>query len=413
MHVRARRVTAIAAALCVGVSLAACGGGDDSAEGQSTIEWWVPDWDEEAAAELLDEFAETHPDIKVETVQTTWETMGNQIRVALDSGDTPDLITELTSRIPVYASKGQLLDVTDWYDDNMPRDDFYEAAVSTASFDDKVYGVPFRWDAGSMVYNADLFAEAGIEEPPATWAELKDAAKALQAIGVYAYGWPFGEPNNARVRWLNEYYTQGGEFTEEEDGSVSIDAEASEAALEVLAEGFDEGYVTPSSLEASNTDLQNLLINEQIAFYFEGAYAVKPIEEAGINIGTAVWPGPDGPGTVSADGFSLIVPEGTEHPDEVKELTQFLAQPESQTLMTETFPARISAADAERFQDPLFEPFIKQHGEYAMSRPAYAGWEDLVPTIHSALQSIALGDQTPAEANESILQHAEQILRVH
>src|SRR5690606_36733176 len=148
---------------------------------------------------------------------------------------------------------------------------FYEAAVSTASFDDKVYGVPFRWDAGSMVYNADLFAEAGIEEPPATWAELKDAAKALQDIGVYAYGWPFGEPNNARVRWLNEYYTQGGEFTEEEDGSVSIDAEASEAALEVLAEGFDEGYVTPSSLEASNTDLQNLLINEQIAFYFEGA----------------------------------------------------------------------------------------------------------------------------------------------
>ncbi len=401
----------MAAVMCVGVPLAACGG-DESADEQGTIEWWVPDWDEEAAAQLLDEFAETHPDIQVETVQTTWETMENQIRVAIDSGDAPDLITELTSRIPVYAAEGQLVDLTDWYGESMPRDDFYEAAISTASHDDKIYGVPLRWDAGSMVYNADLFAEAGIDQPPTTWAELQDAAKKLQDQGVYAYGWPFGDPNNTRVRWLNEYYTQGGEFTEEDDGSVSIDEDASEAALEVLAEGFDEGYVTPSSLEATNTDLQNLLINEQIGFYFEGAYAVKPIQEAGINVGTAMWPGPDGPGTVSADGFSLIVPEGTENPDEVKELAQFLAQPENQALMTETFPARMSAAEAERFQDPLFEPFIKQHAEHADSRPAHAGWEDLVPTIHAALQSVALGDQTPAEANDTIIQHAEQVLRV-
>ncbi len=401
----------MAAVLCVAASVAACGD-DESADGSVTIEWWVPDWDEDAAAQLLDEFAETHPDIEVKTVRTTWDSMANQIRVALDSGDTPDLITELTSRIPVYAAEGQLLDLTDWYDDEMPLDDFYEAAISTASHDDSIYGVPFRWDAGSMVYNADLFAEAGIDTPPTTWAELQDAAEKIQDLGTYAYGWPFGDANNARVRWLNEYYSQGGDFTESDDGSVSIDEDASQAALEVLSEGFEEGYVTPSSLEATNTDLQNLLINGQLAFYFEGAYAVKPIEEAGINVGTAMWPGPDGPGTVSADGFSLIVPEGTEHPDEVKALAQFLAQPESQALMTETFPARESAADAERFQDPLFAPFLEQHGQYAKSRPAYAGWEDLVPTIHAALQNLALGNQSPAEANESIIQHAEQVLRV-
>lgn len=398
------------------LTLAACsapedddGGSDGGASG--SVEWWVPNWDEEAANELLEEFNEEHPDIEVETVITTWDTMANQIRVALDSGTVPDVITELTSRIQVYARADQLTDVSDWYDDEMPLDDFYEAAIETASLDGSIYGVPFRWDAGSMIYNIDLFDEAGLDGPPETWAETQDAAQALSEIGVYGYGWPYGNDNNARVRWLNEYYTQGGEFTETDDGAIEIDADASLRALEVLSWGFEEGFVSPSSLEASNTDLQNLFINEQIGFYFEGAYAIEPIREAGINVGTAMWPGTDGPGTVSADGFSLMVPEAAENLEAAQVLVQFLARPESQARMTETFPARESAAEDERFSEPLFEPFLQQHSEFALNRPSFAGWEELTPTIFAALQSVALGDMTPEEANATIIDHAELVLR--
>ena len=413
-----RKTTVGAVTVTIALGLTACSGDGESdtqgteVAGDVSIEWWLPNWDEEPADQVLADFAEVHPEIEVETVITTWDTMANQIRVALDSGTVPDVITELTSRIPIYGREGQLVDVAQWFDDEMPLDDFYDTAIDAASLDGAIYGVPFRWDASSMIYNKELFEQAGIESAPTTWAQLQEAAKALQDIGVYAYGWPFGDPGNATVRWLNEYYTQGGEFAEESDGTVGIDADASERAIEVVTEGFDEGYVTPSSLEASNTDLDNLFINGQIAFYSEGAYAIKPIQEAGIDVGTAMWPGPDGPGTVSADGFSYIVPEGAENLEAVETLVKFLALPENQVLMTHTFPARYSAAEDESFSDPLLQPFLKQQSEYAMKLPSFVGWEELKVTIHGALQSVALGNQSVAEANAAIIQHAESILRV-
>lgn len=427
------RVPRVAAGVAVcALALAACssGSGDEPTTGTdttagetsaettgaagepATIEWWLPNWDEPVADQLIATFAEEHPEITVDKVVTTWDTMASQIRVALESGDVPDLITELTSRIPQYGRADQLLDITSWYDDAMPLDDFYEAAVDAASVGDVVYGVPFRWDAGSMVYNKAIFEQAGIAEAPTTWTELLEVAQTIyDATGIYAFGWPYGDPGNATVRWVNAYVTQGGTFEEGADGSIAIDAAASEKAIEMVTQGFTEGFVTPSSLEASNTDLQNLLTNGQLAFYFEGAYAVEPIQEAGIDIGTAMWPGVDGPGTVSADGFSFMVPKAAASPEAAKLFVQFLAQPENQALMTATFPARYSAAEDERFADPLFAPFLEQHGEHAFPAPAFVGWDLFIPTVHSALQSVALGDQTPAQANEAVVTQAASVLR--
>ncbi len=383
---------------------------EDAASG--TVEWWLPNWDEPAADTILADFSKEHPEITVKKVITTWDTMANQIRVALESGAVPDVITELTSRIPLYARQGQLADVSTWYDDSMPGADFYTAAVQAVTVGEGVYAVPFRWDAGSMVYNKALFEEAGIQEAPSTWTELQADAKAIkEKTGAYAYGWPLGDTGNAAVRWENAYVTFGGKFIENADGSVSIDVGASQKAIENVTEGFQEGYVTPSSLEASNTDLQNLLTNGQLAFYFEGAYAVQPIKDAGIDVGTAMWPGPDGASMVSADGFSFMVPKAAKNIAAAKVLTQFLAGADNQALMTATFPARQSAAKEARFADPLLQPFLEQQGDHAFPAPAYVGWDQFIGTVQSVLQSVALGDRTAIDANADIVQQAGLVLR--
>uniref|UniRef100_UPI003B3AA29F ABC transporter substrate-binding protein n=1 Tax=Pseudactinotalea sp. TaxID=1926260 RepID=UPI003B3AA29F len=285
------------AALLISACGGGSGGGNDAAQ---TITWWSPNWDTPAAEELIAQFEEENPDITVELVETTNESMANQIRTALDSGNGPDLMTELVSRIPLYISRDQLLDVSEWYGESTPVDDFNSEAIDAVSADDSIYAVPWRWDASGYLYNVDLFEEAGIDGPPTTWDELlDDAATIHESLGISAFGWPYGSDSNTQTRWLTMYYTYGGEFTPQEDGSVTIDAEASQQALEALAAGFDEGMASQSSFESDNTALQNLFINGQLAFYFDGSYAIEPIQQAGINVGTAQWPGPDGPGTVA------------------------------------------------------------------------------------------------------------------
>lgn len=404
---------ATALLLVAALGLTACAAGESPqstgspAAGEKVeIEWWAPNWDETEANEMVKEFTADHPNVEVKLVITTWDTMANQIKVALDSGDTPDVITELISRVPLYAQKDQLRDLSSWYTGEMAQDDFTKSAVDAVSVDGKVYGVPFRWDAGAMIYNKDLFEEAGVEAPK-TWGELQTVAKTIHdKTGVYAYGWPLGNDRNTQVRWLNGYYTMGGTL---EPGGT-LDAAASEASLELIQQGTKDGYVTPSSLEADNTQLQNLLINKQIAFYFEGAYAIDPIKKGGIDVGTAMWPGPDGPAMVSADGFALMVPSGATQAPELQQFVDYLSTPDNQSRMTDTFPARISAATNEKFSDPLLKPFLEQQTDHAFAVPSFAGYEEMIPTIFAAAQSVALGNATPAEANATIVSHAETAL---
>jgi raffinose/stachyose/melibiose transport system substrate-binding protein len=69
-------------------------------------------------------------------------------------------------------------DIADWKDTVNP------GAMSIYAYNGKQYGVP--WDMGMIGfwYNKDLFEQAGITAPPATWAEYLDAVSKLRAAGI-------------------------------------------------------------------------------------------------------------------------------------------------------------------------------------------------------------------------------------
>lgn len=58
---------------------------------------------------------------------------------------------------------------------------FYDAFMQNSRTNGHVWGVPFQRSTIVMYYNKDMFKEAGLnpDHPPATWAELIDAAKKL------------------------------------------------------------------------------------------------------------------------------------------------------------------------------------------------------------------------------------------
>ncbi|UCR88657.1 ABC transporter substrate-binding protein [Mycetocola spongiae] len=403
----------VAAAAALALVATGCSATDSPGD-SSSITWWSPNWDEAKGKELVAAFEKENPGTKVNIVTTTNDTMANKIKTTLDSGSTPDVMTELVSRVSLYASKDQLTDVTDWYDSSMPVDDFNSEAIAAVSNKDKVYAVPWRWDASSLIYNKDMFAEAGITEAPTTWAELQADAKIVKdKLGIPGFAWPFGSDSNTQTRWLTAYYSNGGTFTEKSDGSVELNAAASEAALASFADGFKDGIVSQASFESDNTAVQQLFINKQIAFYSDGAYALAPIEKGGINAGTAMWPGPDGPGTVGTNGWAYIVPKAAKNQELAKKFVQFMSTPDHQAEMTLTFPARLSAAENEKFSDPLLAPFLEQQNEHGKAVPPYSGYAQMTQTIYSSVQAVALGQQSAKDANQAIIDQAANVLKAN
>ncbi|MBZ2194963.1 ABC transporter substrate-binding protein [Occultella gossypii] len=365
-----------------------------------SIEWWVPNWDEEAAAELAAQYEE-ESGVQIDIVQTTNETLPNRVSTALDSGTTPDVIIELASRINRYAVDGTVSDLGDMFGSELPEDDFIDGALEEVSSDGSIYAVPYRWDCIALIYNPEMLDAAGVEVPT-TWDEYVTAAQALTVDGRSGTAWPLGHDGNAALRYLGLAVDGGSAIT---NGTPSLSTDSSSRAIDVIGGTIRDGWASPSSLEVDNTGVRQLFENEQIAMYVGGLFDVAPLQEAGIPVATAV-----SPGTQIADGWAYMVPTEAPNADAARDFVAFLSTPENMAALTESFPARISAADDERFTGPDAAAHLEQLTTNSVPAPSDPAWGELVPDVYAALQSVALGQTDAAAAAAALDERAQATL---
>lgn len=410
MRIRGRTAAfiAVTAAAVLGVAGTFVYTVSSRSDASQTVTWWVPNWDTPIATRLVDQFEAQNPDLSVEMVETTSDTMANKISVALDSGTTPDVITELASRTRTYAGKNQLADLSGMYGPDMPRDDFIPGALAAVSAGGGIYAVPYRWDCISLIYNKDMFAAAGITAPPATWDEFVANGKALTSGDVAGIAWPMsGAPGDLVLRFLGFAMSAGATI---QDGVPHLSVDSSQAALQILGSSVAEGWGSRSSLEVDNTEVRELFINKRVAMYIGGVFDVQEELDAGMNVGTALTPGPSGPGMQGADGWGYIVPAAAPNADGAKRLVAFLTRPDTMASLTSTYPARISAAGADRFHDEYRAAHYEQLTEHSVPTANDPAWVSMIPTVYSTIQAVALGQTTPADGARAIQAEADRLL---
>lgn len=370
---------------------------NDSAD---AVEWWVPNWDEEVATQLAEQYEE-QTGVEIEIVQTTNETLPNRVGTALDSGTTPDVVIELASRINRYAAEGTVTDLSDMYGADLPEDDFIAGALDEVSHDGSIYAVPYRWDCIAMIYNPEMLAAADVEVPT-TWDEYVAAAQALTVDGRSGTAWPLGHDGNATLRYLGLAVDGGSQIT---NGSPELTLESSTDALEVIGGTVRDGWASQNSLELDNTGVRQLFENEQIAMYVGGLFDVAPLQEAGLPVATAV-----SPGTQIADGWAYMIPAEAPNADAARDFVEFLSTPENMAALTESFPARISATDDERFTGPDAAAHLEQLTDNSVPAPSDPAWGEVIPDAYAALQSVALDQADPAEAAATLDEQAQSAL---
>lgn len=365
------------------------------------ITWWVPNWDETAARDLVANFEAAHPGDTVNIVITTWDTMAQQILVGLQTSSAPDVISELESRVKTYARRGLLADLTDEINE-LGAEDFVSSALATGEWQGSYYSVPFRHDGTGLYYNKAMLAEAGLDAAPSTWDEFFAACEALtkrdgDTITQYATAWSMGNVDNAIVRFLTVFFDQGGTLFTEDQSAVTLDTPEAAVALQIIVDTFERDCAPVSSLEVDNTGVRELFLNERIAMYPSGPFDVQPILDAGIDLGTAVLPGTDGIGVTTVDGFALMIPARSGQQEAAWRLVSFLAQPENQARLTASFPASRSALQDPKFNTEYMVPFIAQVEE-GVTAPSHPQWNQIQRFMFDNIQAAILGRKTAEEA---------------
>jgi raffinose/stachyose/melibiose transport system substrate-binding protein len=194
-----RRFARTAATVGVVALLAAgCGGDDDegattdepedeSGSGEPvTVEWWhiqnndpgLSLWEDIAA-----EFEAEHPNVTIDITVYENEAFKTAVEPRLQAGDPPDLFQSWGGgELAQQVDAGLVQDITD--DVEPWIGDLNQGAVGLYQVDDAQYGIPFDLGMVGFWYNTDLFAQAGIDEPPATWDELLDDVQTLKEAGI-------------------------------------------------------------------------------------------------------------------------------------------------------------------------------------------------------------------------------------
>ena len=181
------KLLALALALGMTFSLAACGGnpsaedtsspsaesqqpsgGDDASTGgeEVTLNWAV--WDKESTAyweALANGYMSTHENVKIEMTDLGSSEYMTQLATQL-SGGNGELDVLSIKDIPGYANLINL-EMLEPLNDVLttPKEDFGGVLEQLTAADGKFYGVPFRSDFWVLFYNKDLFDAAGVEYP--------------------------------------------------------------------------------------------------------------------------------------------------------------------------------------------------------------------------------------------------------
>ena len=88
---------------------------------------------------------------------------------------------------------------------------------------------------------------------------------------------------------------------------------------------------------------------------------------------------------------------------------QFPAAAENQGTLTDTFPARTSAMDMERFNDPVLQVFNEMLS-YGRPVPNHPAWVQITQAYFDGIQRILLGDEDPQTAMDGAAEDIQGLL---
>ena len=138
------------------------------------LEWWLWGFDAESQA-IADAYQEIHPNVDIQVVVQPWEDFWTKLPLELQGKNGPAIFNVHNSQ------HDNLIENMAPYDIEIDdlRADY--ANVDAHVIDDEVYYIDFGLMTGSIFYNTDMWAEAGLTDAdiPATWDELRDVAKKL------------------------------------------------------------------------------------------------------------------------------------------------------------------------------------------------------------------------------------------
>ncbi|MEV5005461.1 MULTISPECIES: extracellular solute-binding protein [unclassified Streptomyces] len=401
-----RGIAATALVASLALAATACGGSDsgsDKSDGPVTITWWdTSNATNEAPTyqALVKQFEAANKDIKVKYVNVQFDQAQNKFDTAAGSKGAPDVLRSEVGWTPAFAKKGYFVPL-DGTEALAEQDKFQPSLITQAQYEGKTYGVPFVTDTLALVYNKDLFKQAGISEAPKTWDELKSAAaKIKDKTGVDGY-W-----GSTQAYYAQSFlYGEGTNTVDADAKKITMNSAPAKKAYGTWLSLFDgKGLHKADTTADAYAHIQDAFVGGKVAAIIQGPWEITNFYKGSAfadksNLGIATVPaGSAGKAGAPTGGHNLSVYAGSDkaHQDAALKFVRWMTSAKTQeaiALKNSTLPTRDDAYTAEVKADPGIAGY-QGVLPAAQPRPALPEYGSLWGPLDSELPKIAAGKES-------------------
>lgn len=366
---------------------------------QVTLQWWDYYTDfkpyEEALTAAFRRYEAQNPNVKIQRTPISFGDLKSRIIQATATRTLPDLIVVDNPDHQALAAQGAFADITDLVRAANVSARYFAGPFSSTVYKGRNYGLPFVSNATALYYNEDLLRAAGIQRPPQTWAELRDAAKKLTTSGRFGFCFSATGTEEGTFTFLPFLWSTGADIPTIGDAN-------SVRSLQFLADLMNTDRSVPrAAVGWGQGDVYQQFIAQRCAMMINGPWQLPNFERDRVSFkwGVAPWPR-DRQGVSILGGENLAIGAGSNVAEAWKFL-QWFTQPANLKpviLALGMLPNRSDMANDPDFaRTPILRTFIQQ---VSVAKPRAYGdkYPQISEQIWKMYQSVLTGTAQPQAA---------------
>ncbi len=410
-----KRFVALALVGLLSSWLISCGSTPPTAEdsGSAEVEFWTmqlsPKFDDYFDT-LIADFEAENPGITVNWIDVPWGDMETKILAAVSAGNAPDVVNLNPNFASQLASKGAWLTL----DDKLSPEEqavYLPKIWEATQLNGDSFGFPWYLTARVTLYNTDIFEEAGISEPPATFEELAEVAKQVkEKTGKYAFFISFVPEDAADVL---QSFVQMGVPLVNEDGSAAFNTPEGKQVFQYWTDLYQQELLPREVLTQGHQQAIQLYQSGETAILASGAEFLSSIESNAPDIAAATKSAPQISGSTgkkNVAAMDLVIPKSTDVEAAALKFATYVTNDANQLEFAKAgnvLPSTVGAMEDSYFTEVSADATpvevarsvsASQLEDAAVLIPAMEDGKELQKIVYDNLQAAMLGDKTVDEA---------------
>lgn len=338
--------------------LISCGGGPTTTSSDSTsqnsagaanLAFWTMQLQPQHTTffnNLIRDFSSDNPGVQVNWVDIPWEAMASKILTAVSANTAPDVVNLNPTFASQLAAKNAWLNLNEKVPPAI-KSQYLPNIWQANTLNGDSFGVPWYLTTRVTIYNQDLLKQAGIQKPPATFAELAQTAKTIkEKTGKYAFFVTFSANDSAEVL---ESLVQMGVNLVDESGKAAFNSPEGKAAFQYWVDLYQQGLLPPEVLTQGHRHAVELYQSGAIALLGSGAEFLNSIATnaptiAKISAAAPQITGKTGKKNVAV--MNLTIPRTTKNEEAALKFALFVTNTQNQLAFAQAANVLPSTTDA-------------------------------------------------------------------